>query len=780
MVPSAPIRVLLLDERSQSGGGVAGALRALGHEVVGVTSADTAVGPEPLKLAEETSPDAVVVSLSAATAERTLQVTCDLALNRRLAVVLVVSPEVDASLLVAAQDLPFCQIAWEPLRTGELRTALELAVARHQRALLNERREHLVVQAFESLNEAVIGTDFTGRIRFMNDEAVRLTGWEEAEAWGCALDEVYQATVKTGGEVPSPLMRRVDLRHRMGGATLCEERMSPVRDEHGSINGMIITLRQLSARTSAVAGVGEAGAKNRPTGPVTAGEQPAPLADIVESISDPLAALDGRWTFTYVNSSAARLFGREKAQLVGQSLWEVLPPSVKAAHEEELDKSLHQRVTATREIFLEETQTWFEARTYPFGSGSLLLLKDITSRKLELERNHRMDRLESLGLLARGFAHDFNNLLTVLLGNLSLAEMRFGSSGEKLMELATAKQATFQAQSLVQQLLTFARGGAPIKRMVSLADLVRAFFYNHQRVDRVNYFVEVQEDMPEVALDPNQFRRLLSNLVRNSEQAVRATGGDIRVRCEAADAARMFPKETLSDEPGSLAGVTLEIHDNGEGIPAKNLGRIFEPYFTTRTDENATGLGLTVCESIAKAHGGAISVSSHVNTGTMVRFFLPVDSEAEVEDAETVDLISCFLPGPPATPRILLLEDDHLVRALILRGLEREGYQVEETLDGNETVRLYQQALSDGKPFDLVVLDLSIPNGMGGLRTMEKLRALDPGVLAIVSSGYSDDPVMAQPASAGFAAVLPKPYEPLELLRIVKSVLSTRHGGMGR
>ncbi|MFZ4766476.1 MAG: ATP-binding protein, partial [Roseimicrobium sp.] len=331
--------------------------------------------------------------------------------------------------------------------------------------------------------------------------------------------------------------------------------------------------------------------------------------------------------------------------------------------------------------------------------------------------------------------------------------------------------ATLQAQNLVQQLLTFARGGAPIKRPVSVSELVKGFFQHHARVPNVHYFVEVQEDLPEVAVDPNQIRRLLGNLVRNAEQAT-VRGGEIHVRCEVATADEMFPNETVPEAPNLFAGVTLEVCDSGEGIAQEHLPRIFEPYFTTRKGDNATGLGLTVCESIAKAHGGSISVYSQRGQGTRVRFFIPVDPDAD--EADAFALGTTFVTPPTTNARILVLEDDHLVRALIVRGLQTQGYDIAETTDGVDTVRLYQQAMTEGRPYDLVVLDLSIPNGMGGLRTMEKLRALDPNVLALVSSGYSDDPVMAQPTAYGFAAVLPKPYEPVELIRLVKSLLTTR------
>ncbi|MEI6535069.1 MAG: ATP-binding protein, partial [Verrucomicrobiaceae bacterium] len=254
-------------------------------------------------------------------------------------------------------------------------------------------------------------------------------------------------------------------------------------------------------------------------------------------------------------------------------------------------------------------------------------------------------------------------------------------------------------------------------------------------------------------------------------------GGEIIVRCEAADPSRLFPNENVTDHGDSFAGVILEVRDTGEGIAQENLPHVFEPYFSTRKEANATGLGLTVCESVAKAHGGSLSVQSQRGAGTTVRFFLPVD--ADTDEADSLAIGKTFENPTTMTPRILVLEDDTLVRSLIVRNLQSQNYEVSETVDGNDTVRLYQQAMQDGRPYHLIVLDLSIPNGMGGLRTMEKIRAMDPNVLAIVSSGYSDDPVMAQPAAYGFAAVLPKPYEPVELLRLVKSLISSRVSGQG-
>lgn len=757
------IRVLIVENEGLVGCDLATTLERLGYDVAGLCR----TGEEVLDAVEDLRPDVVLMDIHLA--GKLDGIDTARILNKRFPVAIIyLTACADAGTVARAKETRPSGYLLKPYNEAELSASLEVAAARHRDDLKRHRYEESFFHAFQSLADGVVGADLSGRILFVNPAAERVLGWTSVEATGRSLSEVYaihnpegeMMLVLPADDKEDAAARQLLLTTKAGDRVRIEDRVTAVHDEQGSVVGLVILFRAMPATEQ----------QPSPAPAPSTGSNTAPLVDIVESISDPLVALDGQWRFTYANASATKLFRREKRALLGQSLWEVLPPSVRQSHYEALARALLHREPVTREIYLEESAAWHEARTYPFSNGLLLLIKDITTRKLEAERNSRLDRLESLGLLARGFAHDFNNLLTVLLGNLALAEMRYTNAADKPPELATAKQATLQAQNLVQQLLTFARGGAPIKRQVSLSDLVKIFFEHHARVPQVHYYVEVQEDLPQVAVDPNQIRRFLGNLVRNAEQAT-VRGGDIHVRCEAATEEEMFPHETLPESPGEFAGVTLEVRDTGEGIAPEHLSRIFEPYFSTRKAENATGLGLTVCESIAKSHGGTISVNSQKGQGTRVRFFIPVDGDAE--EAEAMALGATFT-SPSMTTRILVLEDDHLVRALIVRGLQTQSYEVVETVDGNDTVRLYQQAMQDGRPFDLVVLDLSIPNGMGGLRTMEKLRAMDPNVLAIVSSGYSDDPVMAQPSAYGFTAVLPKPYEPVELIRLVKSVLVSR------
>ncbi len=764
MTHSDRIRILIVENEGLVGCDMATTLGKLGYVVVGICAS----GEEALERYDELRPDLVLMDVHLAGQLDGIDTARELQRRSRVAIVYVTACADLDTVARARQTHPHGYLL-KPFNHDELRLAVEVAAQRHFEENERQRREHSYFEAFQSLADGVIAADLSGGVVFMNPSAARATGWNAQEAVGRSLNEVFRIYQSTGEPAEilsveaaaSQTAERTVYLTTLGGERVpIQDRTAPLRDAQGHLTGLIILFRAAAVP----APVEAAPLSNRST---------APLVDVVESISDPLFALDARWRVTYANASALRLFDRSLQNMLGLSLWDIMPTATRELHHEAFAHAMLHRETVNRELYLDEKQIWLELRGYPFGEGLLLLVQDVTARREEAERRNRIDRLESLGLLARGFAHDFNNLLTVLLGNISLAEMRLRNA-ITLPELHTAKQATLQAQNLVQQLLTFARGGAPIKTQIRLGDLIETFFTHHTRANRVEYRIEVQPGLPQIAIDGAQVRRLISNLIRNAEQA-QPNGGEIIVRCFAPDHAEMFPGEMVTDTNFQPSGLAIEVADKGEGIPAEHLSHIFEPYFSTRKADNATGLGLTVCESIAKAHGGSLTVSSEPGKGTTVRFYLPLDSDGEEADAFG---LSKVFDAPPelnaANPRILVLEDDPLVRSLIVRNLTSNGFDVAESAEGSETVRMYQESMTQGRAFDLVILDLSIPNGMGGVRAMEKLRALDPEVFAIVSSGYSDDPVMANPASYGFAAVLPKPYEPADMLRLVRNILATR------
>lgn len=769
------LRILIVENEGLVGCDMAAFLNGLGYRVVGTCSSCE----DAIRLYDDLLPDLVLMDVHLDGAVDGIETARRLQQRGPLAIVYVTACA-DLETVNRARETHPQGYLLKPFSHDELRLTVEVAATRVQEEKQRQRREQSYLETFESLADGVIVADLAGVIVFSNPAAAAISGWAQSESVGRSLHEVFRiyhpggepAMVELATPAQPPQERTVWLTTREGQRVPVQDRSTPLRDQSGQLTGVVILFRAMPVPVDA--GTAAVTATDAPPAPDATTSAHAPLVDVVESISDPLLALDGRWRITYANASALQLFGRHTEKLAGTNLWDLLPSATREEHYGSLSHAMLHRESVSREIYLEEKQIWIELRGYPFAEGLLLLLQDITSKREEAERRSRLDRLESLGLLARGFAHEFNNLLTVLLGNLSLAEMRLRTVIQ-LPEIHTAKQATLQAQGLVQQLLTFARGGAPIKRPTRPGELIEQFFQHHSRATRIEYRLEISPALPSLALDPAQIRRLLGNLVRNAEQA-QPDGGVITVRCHPHDPGESYPHEITSDQPATPAGIVMEVTDRGEGIPTENLAHIFEPYFSTRKAENATGLGLTVCESIAKAHGGSISVRSETGKGTSVSVYLPVDADGEEVDA--LGLSRAFETAPQAAiTRILVLEDDPLVRALIVRNLTSQSYEVTETAEGSETVRAYQEARQSGQPFDLVILDLSIPNGMGGVRTIEKLRQYDPDVLAIVSSGYSDDPVMAKPASYGFAAVLPKPYEPADMLRLVKSVLNQRAVG---
>ncbi len=758
MNPLDRLRLLVVENESGVKCDMAVPLAGLGYEVVRTCRS----GEEAVQAVRELAPDLVLVDLQLRGATDGIETARRIRQISACALVYVTTSAGLPALAHAQKTQPQGYLL-KPFSEDELRLTLEVAMARQQLERQQRQHEAHYADTFRSLNDGVITADLAGVITFMNEAAAQLTGWSGEEALHRSLQEVFRVFRADGSpaelEAPqttaTPWPRTLSLATKAGNRVTIQDRLIALRDQQQSLSGLILQFRA-------------AAPANESSSALSFGKASAPLPDAMASISDPLIACDGNWRISYANAAAASLFTNQP--LTGASFWDLLPTSLRDEHHAPLAHAQLHREALTRDLYLEANEVWLELRGYPHGDGMLLLLKDITARHEEAEKRHRLDRLESLGLLARGFAHDFNNLLTVLLGNLSLAEMRLHSNADLIPELTTAKQATVQAQNLVQQLLTFARGGAPIKRPIKPSDLIEQFFQQHPRTSNIAYNWEVQPELPAIAVDAGQVHRLLSNLVRNAEQAMH-NGGEVMLRCFAPQAEELG-KGAIADAGDHAYGVIMEVRDTGEGITAEHLPHIFEPYFSTRNAQNATGLGLTVCESIAKAHGGSLSVRSEPGQGTTVRFYLPVD--ADDESVDEIGLARSFEPAPSLTPRILILEDDPLVRSLISRSLASQGFEVCETPEGSETIRRYQESLDEGRRFDLVVLDLTIPNGLGGVRTMERLRQIDPNVCAIVSSGYSDDPVMAKPTAYGFSAVLPKPYEPADLLRLVKSVLNAR------
>lgn len=371
---------------------------------------------------------------------------------------------------------------------------------------------------------------------------------------------------------------------------------------------------------------------------------------------------------------------------------------------------------------------------------------DITERKRMLDELLKAQNLESLGVLAGGIAHGFNNILTAILGNLSLARMQLNPSHPVTRRFDECEKAAVQASELIQQLLTFSLGGEPIKKLIAPAPLIRNAAAFVLRGTNIRSVIQLAEDLWCLEADRGQLSQALNNILINATQAMPG-GGEISV-CAV--------NETLeSDNPQQLpAGdyLMITIEDHGCGIPQENLARIFDPYYTTKPQ--GTGLGLSAVYSIIRKHGGTVEVFSTVGDGSRFAIHLPALPGVQVEEEEA---------GRKAEPggrgKVLIMDDEEFIREIATDILEFNGYEMESCADGKEAIDLYRAARERNVPFDAVILDLTVPGGMGGREAATHLRGIDPDAVLIVSSGYSNDPVIANFRQYGFSGAIHKPFD---------------------
>lgn len=393
--------------------------------------------------------------------------------------------------------------------------------------------------------------------------------------------------------------------------------------------------------------------------------------------------------------------------------------------------------------------------------GIVITFRDVTQERQREEEVIRGQKLESLGILAGGIAHDFNNILAAILGNISFARSLIHAEETELNELLDeAEKASQRAKDLTQQLLTFAKGGAPMKQVVNLAQVLQEATRFALRGSSCAYELLLTPDMWPVEVDAAQISQVLHNLMLNAVQAM-PDGGQIEVRTANVNVT-VQPEVPL--KPGRY--VQVSVTDHGRGIPESALPKIFDPYFTTKS--GGSGMGLTTTYSIIRKHNGYISASSKVGEGTTFTFYLPATDTQPV--AETPSQPQLMVAD--AHQRLLVMDDEPSIRQMARRVLEKAGYAVEVAADGAGAVRIYQEALVRGEAFSAVILDITVPGGMGGRETLVQLRAINPTVKAIVSSGYSTDAVMAAHREFGFAGVVNKPYLSQELLAVVRKVLT--------
>lgn len=390
---------------------------------------------------------------------------------------------------------------------------------------------------------------------------------------------------------------------------------------------------------------------------------------------------------------------------------------------------------------------------------TLAIARDITERKKLEKELLKTQKLESISILAGGIAHDFNNILSAILGNISLAKLKVKGNKELLEILSDSEKASMRAKNLTGQLLTFSQGGAPIKKAAYIDELIKNTTIFALRGSNVDYKFHFTKELWPVDVDTDQISQVINNMIINARQAM-PDGGLVEISAKNINAMNEDDFLPLKD----TNYVKLTIKDNGMGIPKENIHRIFDPFFSTK--DSGSGLGLASAYSIIKKHDGYITVESEESSGTTFDIYLPVSKEKNIKDS--INNNDKYLKGKG---KILIMDDDEDVRLVAGKLIGQLGYEVDFAIDGKKAIKKYNEAKEAKKPFDLIIMDLTIPGGMGGKEAIERLLKIDPKIKAIVSSGYHNDPIVANYKKHGFKGFINKPYTIEELSLILHNLM---------
>jgi PAS domain S-box-containing protein len=453
-------------------------------------------------------------------------------------------------------------------------------------------------------------------------------------------------------------------------------------------------------------------------------------------------------------------------EVKGKSIYELVSPEYREAFRTNVNMVFEGK-SGTLEfeiVGLKGRRLRLETHAVPlFGENDRIIAllgitRDITERKKLEEELIKAQKLESVGLLAGGIAHDFNNLLTAVLGYINLAKKHIGAGDAAGEHLVKAENASLRARDLTRQLLTFSRGGAPVRKTASLREVIKESASFALRGSDVKYEFFIPDDLWPVDMDEGQIGQVVQNLTINADDAMPG-GGTVRITCRNVG----VPGENvLPLMKGDYVRVSVE--DRGTGIAKEHLPKIFDPYFTTKP--KGSGLGLATSYSIIKNHDGYITVESEPGVGTAFHFYLPAsDTRGHAATARGDK------PLPAGGGRILVMDDEETVREVVADMLKHLGYEVEVARDGVEMLIRYMESRNSGKTFDAVIMDLTVPGGMGGKEAVRKLLEFDPAVKAIVSSGYANNQIMADYKNFGFAGVITKPFVINHLAATLDSVM---------
>jgi PAS domain S-box-containing protein len=613
-------------------------------------------------------------------------------------------------------------------------------------------------RTFDTVPDAVFLIDQNHGVFRLNSAASRIVDLPVTRAIGRKCYELIHGLDHVPTHCPhketltSGRIARAEFEGMIPGRVL-EITSSPLAEESGHIVGAVLVARDITAQKEADRAIRESEERYR---------------DIVENSLDAIYTCDRYGRHISCNQAMCEILGYGRNEIIGIGLTDMTDPDKARALQMDFDRlydtGIPLRDVSYEVISKDGRRIILRGNLRLMSKGGMKMgfhgiMRDVTEQQVLESHLQRTEKLEAIGTLAGGIAHDFNNILTAIMGHLNLAKLYTDQKDRLTKTLSEAEKAVLRAAGLTRQILTFSKGGEPVKEVIAVPPVVQeAANIALGRASRCTYETIYEEDLPAVEADRGQLIQVLTNLLINARQAM-PDGGLIQVRAgkrniRATDRFGTLPQGTY---------VYVVVRDQGVGIPSRSLHRIFDPFYTTK--QEGSGLGLATCHSILTRHGGHIEAASTPGEGTAFTFYLPAKDSLPEPLEEQRDRLE------KGQGRVLVMDDEEPILVVVAQALKGAGYEVDTARDGDRAVALFRIAMEERNPYRAVILDLTIPGGMGGLETIKALKTMDDAVKGIVSSGYSHDPVMSNPLQYGFSAAMQKPYKLADLTRTLGGLI---------